>query len=485
MALAPFFERIYGAVGGHLSVSRDSLASALNAVVVGIECSSSPTPNERCIAELATNLIARLYPRISISGEPSFEAYLRQLASRINPLIEFVGGAPEHTICIGDLPAKPSIYPSASGWVAYLNHDRPRASGAYNPYSASASAALASAELFRRIFLKSEPETDYSLSLLDFSTDLGWDIELNEHDLEEVVFVGLGAVGNAAVWALSHDPTVHGKLVLVDHEALTLSNLQRYVLGTYKDVSKPKVKLARRCLRNTALDVEGSRTRLEEFARQRKAKIKTLCISVDNVPARRAAQALLPRLAVNGWTGNLSLGSSWHSFSRDAACLACLYQPHGQGASAIEQAANALGLTIARVGELWVGNLPLSDSDIETIAAALGVEKQVLGPWKSRLLGELYTDVICGAVPLDIRGIGRIETVPLAHQSVLAGVLMAAEVVKRTNCKLSTLAQTETLVSWDDILKSPPRCWKKPRPREPGCICGDEDYQAVYRGKWG
>jgi len=358
-------------------------------------------------------------------------------------------------------------------------------SGANNPFSAAASAAIACAELFGRVFLKRAADRDLSLSLLDFSQDLGQNFELRDHDIGDVVFVGVGAVGNAAIWTLAHDVTVRGKLLLVDEEGLALSNLQRYVLGTHKDVTKAKVRLAGRCLRNSGLKVELFKKTIDEFADKYGTHIPTMCISVDNVSARRTAQALLPRLLINGWTGDRSLGASWHVFSRNAACLACLYHPHGQGVSAVAQAAQALGLSMDRAILLWVSNAPLADEDISRAAKALSVPVEVLSPWLNRTLGELYTDVVCGAVPLDIGGLGKVETVPLAHQSVLAGILMAAELVKRTDAELGKYAQPEPLVSWDDILSTPPSSWRKPRPREQGCICGDGEYQSVYKLKWG
>lgn len=208
-------------------------------------------------------------------------------------------------------------------------------------------------------------------------------------------------------------------------------------------------------------------------------------VSVDNVDGRRSAQALLPRLVVNGWTGDQALGASWHVFSRDAACLACLYHPHRQGSSAVEQAAKALGLSHDRTALLWVSRQPLSSDDIKAVAKSLGVKESALKPWRSKSLGDIYTDVVCGAVPLDVTGVGKIETVPLAHQSALAGILMAAELLKRTQPELASLAQPEPLISWDDILRPPPPIWGKPRAREKGCICGDPDYQSVYRRKWG
>lgn len=486
MALAPFFERVYGALGGHLAISRESLTSALENVTVGIRCGTKPSKNDIWIAELSTNLLARLYPRLSISGPKKYSSSLRDLALEINPDIEFVKNAPdETTICVGSAIADNAIFPNASGWVARVNHTPSRRVGPPNPYSAGAASTLACAELFRRIFLKSRQERDVSLSLLNFDNKTGATLELADESIGEVLFVGVGAVGNAALWALARHTNIQGSLWLVDPEEITLSNLQRYVLATYADVGRSKVLLGQNSLGCTRLIIEPNHSTLEKFAEmQRSTDIPVTVVSVDNVDGRRSAQALLPRLVINGWTGDQALGTSWHVLSREAACLACLYHPHGEGASATEQAAKALGLPHDRTALLWVSRQPLSDDDIRMAAMALGVDESILTPWRGKSLGDLYTDVVCGAVSLDIAGVGKIETVPLAHQSALAGILMAAELIKRTHPELAALSQPETLVSWDDVLRAPPTIWGKPRAREKGCICGDSDYQKVYAQKW-
>ena len=108
-----------------------------------------------------------------------------------------------------------------------------------------------------------------------------------------------------------------------------------------------------------------------------------------------------------------------------------------------------------------------------------------MSAWRNKTLGELYTDVVCGAVPLDVAGLGKLEAVPLAHQSVLAGILMASELVKRTDPELTRYSHPEVLISWDDILIALPTLWRKPRLRENGCICNDPDYQETYVKRWG
>jgi len=486
MALAPFFERVLGALGGHLAVSRESLDQMLERTTVGIECGKTLSENDRWIAELSTNLLSRLYPRLFLSGPDAVCEALQALALRINPQIEFVRKSRGSIgICVGAIGEAGSLYPKASGWVAHLGHARGRSRGPSNPYSSAAAATFACAELFRRTFLKTPAEPDVSVSLLNFDSATGGDLKFSGCDFGHVLFAGAGAVGNAALWALGRDAHSQGHFELVDAELIELSNLQRYVLANLADVNASKVAVGARTLARTKFTTSAHATTLEEFAEdiQHRA-IPTTAISVDNIEGRRAAQALLPRLIVNGWTGDQALGASWHVFSREAACLACLYQPRGKGLSAIDQAAQALGLPMERTTLLWITHQPLIVEDIRSAAMTLGVEESLLQPWLGKSLGDLYTNIVCGALPLDVKGISKLEMVPLAHQSALAGILMITELVKRTSPDLISYSQPEPLVAWDDILKPSPKIMPRPRAREPGCICGDADYQRVFRDKW-
>jgi len=484
VALAPFFDRVFSAVGGHLSVSRDDLTRSLQDVKVGITCGPTLSRNDLWIAELSTNLLARLYPSIALVGDEATVEHLSYLAKCINPDIEWTPCAsPEYTIGIATDTPGVSLFPSASGWVSRLNHYWKIGSGPENPYSSGAAACFASSELFRRVFIGTGVERDISVSLLNFDEQTGVDLELSRTPLGEVLFVAVGAVGNGAIWALSRDSQRPSQLTVLDAELLELSNLQRYVLGRIEDVGRLKVDMVKDAFEQSNAQIEAFPERLEQYAdRTGGINANALCISVDNVMSRRAAQALLPRIIVNGWTGEQSLGASSHVFS-EGACLACLYHPHRVGTSQTDQAAKALGLTPSRAAELWVTRVPLSEDDIIHAAQKLGVSAAALTPWKGKQLGDLYTDVVCGAVPIDLPVAHRVETVPLSHQSALAGVLMAAELVKRTT-ELRELAQKEVLVSWENILREPPKIWAIPRAQENNCICSDADFQEQYANKW-
>ncbi len=215
-----------------------------------------------------------------------------------------------------------------------------------------------------------------------------WYVLLGARDVGQVLVAGLGAVANGAIWALSRDQQLTGHLTLVDPETITVGNLQRYVLAGVADPDAPKTQIASRALESSQLFTEGFATTLEFISDQRGGLNEpTIMISVDNVDGRRSAQALLPRLLINGWTGDHGLGASWHEFSRDAACLACCKIQRGKGLSATEQAARVFGLSAERAAFLWVSPQGLNTDDIDSCASALGVPSSEIAQWRGRKLG--------------------------------------------------------------------------------------------------
>jgi hypothetical protein len=462
MALARFFNRVYAAVGRSLSVDRESLTAILNNYLIVLKCGD----------------------------------HLVKIAQSINPAISIETDLKDRivTVLIGNVADQQTdvIVPSAEGWVASLHAKvNTKISSLRNPYSSAVAAALAASEIFRKVFVDKIPEydrrSDIDVSLLDYSSSTGSNIPLPDTSIGEVALVGIGAVGNSAIWALSQHLDLKGTLWLIDPENIELSNLQRYALAIDKDVTLKKTKIAERYLNEkTSLTLHQYDKNLESFADYmgNEFNIPTICISVDNIEGRRTAQALLPRLIINGWTSDSGLGASWHEFDSDAACLSCLYQPHGVAPSQIDLVVNAFGLDPGRTATLWISNQPLGNEELRKIANHLRIEEKSIRHWQGKPLSKLYTEVVCGSIGLDLEGVGKIEAVPLAHQSALAGVLMAAELIKRTNTELTKLSQTDCLIVWDNILSSPPLRWTQPRPREKLCICSDPVYQDIYKEKW-
>jgi hypothetical protein len=495
VAVPAFFARSSLAVAGALGapeVTAASLEARLATFIVEIVCPESALASDYWTAELLVNLLARLYPSIRITAPPPAKLRLERVARSINPNSDLTNtGAASVTVAVGDTVGLPqgALHVRSDGWVARLSTapwSAPR--GPANPYAAAAAACFAAAEVFRRAFADniSTPARDnISVSLLDFSAEAGALDGMPEvMDVGETAFAGVGAVAAGAIWAMARHAGLRGDLHLIDPQVAELSNLQRYVLLDMEAVGRPKVKVAAKALARPGITVKMHRTTLERVAGERGRGFCTICASPDNVDGRRAAQGLLPRLVLNGWTKDTGLGVSWHRFTAQAPCLCCLYMPSGKRASQSEVIAQTLGLETREAADLYLKNAVPSVEQLRRIAEKARAAPEVVGAWQGKSIREIFT-AVCGAANLNVREDGQPEAVPLAHQSALAGVLMAAELVKRATPELAAKAQGVTAIAWHDATGPAPTSWMEPVAKEPGCICSDPTYRRAYFAKWG
>jgi molybdopterin/thiamine biosynthesis adenylyltransferase len=509
MALANFFDRASQSLRQILrGVDSDFLAERLNGITVAVafDDGSVFSPSRRATLEMAVNLLSRLYPKIAIIHQGNSDegremrSELIRLALSINPAIEIIDppGRVAATLCVGDAnPAsEKTIWVHADSWNVEVRVGRPISSltgDAYNPISSAVAACFGAAEIFAVGFgnlLPTRQERDrYLLSLLDYSRRPSPSMELSTVHLEDLALVGLGAVGNAVVWCLRRIPNLTGMVHLVDHEQADLSNLQRYVLTDQASPGMAKTDLAAMNLVRNGLDVFPYPLKLGNYARDVRGNgpFDTIAISVDNRCDRIVAQALLPRLALNAWTdGAGRLGVSRHWFDGFQACLACMYMESGRKKSETDLIAESTGLPPKKVIELVVKKIPLSVELLSEIAAAKRCPTEVLMKWVGGSIQEFYTEAVCGGVILEYSkgSEGHEALVPLAHQSVLAGALLAGEIVKTALKLVSREDPAETKM---DVL-SPPQEYlsmRRSKTVRPNCICTDEDYLEVYRIKYG
>jgi hypothetical protein len=237
----------------------------------------------------------------------------------------------------------------SAGWRALLSRDGPVGSGSTaNPFGAGAASCFGAANVFRRIFADQLPRGDLDdridLSLSTYFQGSAAVSELPERcDLGDAYLVGLGAIGNGAVWALSRIPGLAGVLHLVDHENADLSNLQRYVMAMQDDVGRRKVRLARAFFTQGTLKVRAHPQRWSDYVvGRRKRAFERVAVALDTAQDRIALQASLPKWIVNAWTQDVDLGISRHAFTADGACLACLYLPTGAVKNEDERVAEEL-----------------------------------------------------------------------------------------------------------------------------------------------
>src|SRR5207247_165556 len=80
------------------------------------------------------------------------------------------------------------------------------------------------------------------------------------------------------------------------------------------------------------------------------------------------------------------------------------------------------------VRRLLARNEPLSPMFVERVAAANKVDGGLLSGFIGRTLAQLYSEAVCGSTLLRTPTGFDVQT-PMAFQSALAGILLAAELV--------------------------------------------------------
>jgi hypothetical protein len=496
MALPDYFRRSAVAAAQVLQgFDEDAIRERLEGLTVGLALGQdATTPEGHVLAEMSVRLLARLYPRLAISGG---EGELAELALAINPQIELTEQDAEITLAIGDARADgPTIFAGCDGWDAQVSGSSPRAIGqTTNPFGASAAACLAAANLFRFVFLERGEDTldsDLTFSTFDLQSRASIDppaidaVRLGDGN----VLVGVGAVGNAAVFALSRLEHAFGTLALVDPETIELSNLQRYVLTQRSDDQRPKVELAAAefAKHQSGLKIVEHALDWASYANRYGYNWERVLVALDSARARRAVQASLPRWIANAWTQPGDLGVSVHPWNA-GACLSCLYLPVGATPSEDRLIAEALGIARPerelQIRQLLYANAVPPLDLLQEVAERLALPLEVLEPFQKRPLRELYSEGICGGavLPLDRVGAPHQQVhVPLAHQSVLAGILLASRLIAHALGG----AREQTTVTRLDILAALTEFVTQPAQKDPRgiCICQDPIYNEAYALKY-
>lgn len=492
MALAPYYDRAALAAAQVVAgFDPEAFTEKLTSSTVGLALDDEAVDSAegRALADLTIRLLARLYPRLEVTAPGSAAGLLSELAVAINPRIDLRTDA-TIGISVGADARRfdTTFFGGSREWVGYVGTKGPLAVGSSeNPLGAGVAACLATGNVFRALFL-STPAPDVQAALTAYSGDrpgTSGDPTLTDCQLpDESVLVGLGAIGNAGAWALARAP-VKGVLHVVDHQVVEPSNLQRYVLATVADIGRPKVDVIAEAV-EPRLQIVGHPQTWAQFADESSHSAHHVLVALDSARDRRAVQASLPRSVVNAWTQPGDLGVSSHGdFGTVGACLFCLYVSDGPAPNEDEIVAAALGVTDRQqeVRQLLYSGDGVPAALIEVVRDRLRIPSDVAAPFIGRPIRALYVEGLCGGalVPLDRLGPVRQDIhVPLAHQSALAGVLLAAALLRQ----VLTGPPSTTEISRIDLLRRLGSDLRQPRLATPSCICRDTDYTSAYADKW-
>jgi ThiF family len=517
MSLPRFLDRVIDAAAPALgSIDREAVRQKLSGVSVTLAADeqSLDGPNRDGFL-LAANLAARLYPRIRLQAPSELARRASSEIILINPVAEVSDGdeAPDSTATLGYntiVEQESAVSVAASGWNVHIDPDALERS-APSAAAALAAAALGVGELFRIVFADelagrgrrgSQPGAFNLVTLGEPTNELPARPTLQ---LGEFALVGAGAIGQAAAHTLAV-AGAQGTMLAIDHEPVSVSNLQRYLLARDSDIGTIKVELLQQRLTSSGLEVVPVPSRWHAGLVEHQ---RDTLVALDTPEDRIAVQASLPGTIFNAWTQPADIGFSRHEHFGVEPCLACLYWPdhrrpsqHEQVAAAFHQhplrvlsylarrlpvglplpadgASEAPGLQAGADMERWT-RIPL----IEDIALAAGVDGTLLAGWRERTLAELYQDGICGGalMHLNVGAVPHEVLVPLAHQSALAGVMLATQlIIART--PLLAARRPVSVEGRYDVLAGMSQTLIRPRAVTPACFCNDPVYRAVYAEK--
>jgi hypothetical protein len=498
VALAEYYDRAALAASQVIAgFAPDLFRRTLEQANVGLAIDKEAATSEegKALADLSVRLLSRLYPCLEVRSELSSEGErLESVARMINPRIEFRRGASVGIgIGLGTPRFETTYFAGSHGWDALLSVSEPvRTGSSPNPFGAGAAACLAVRNIFAHLLLaESERPPNIDVRLSTFLCDKGetpTDIPNDNWRLtREAALVGVGAVGNGAVWALGRSP-LKGAIHIVDHESLELSNLQRYVLASRADEGRPKVDIAQEYFLRE-LKCILHQVKWAEFVQECGYAWRHVLVAVDSAADRRSVQAGLPEWIANAWTQPGDLGVSVHGrFDGKGACLACLYLPTGTTPNEDELVAAALAIPqlVTDVRTLLHSGAGVDRSLLSAVAQGLRLPLEEVLRFERRPIRELYVEGICGGglIPLGVIGLPRQELhVPLAHQSALAGVLLAGALAKRAVGKTAETTTTTRIDVTRPLGEFLTQLTLKARTGL--CICEDDDYVHAYQAKFG
>lgn len=515
MALPVFFSRIADAAAPALGgVPNDELAGRLEAARPLLRCRDAAA-DDVALREgflLAVNLAARLYPSIGLDAPDDLVVEAHELAQAINPHVDLDDVGNLVMAISPEAPEDGGVSVHASGWNVAVDGGGDDILTPAAPPAALAAATLGIGELFRAVFCDLLPRgrsapVRRSLDLVGLGS---WgDAPPRERiEIATAHLAGGGAIGQSTLLTLRAANT-GGELVVVDHECLDASNLQRYVLALHDDVGKLKTDIAAAALADSALDIVKVSARWGDSERAGPGR-DTVLVALDSAADRIAVQAGLHRRIYNAFTGAKELGWSRHErFGDGDACLACLYWPDAPRPHSYEIAANGLQQHPMRVRIYFANGThagkpmppppplavqPATPEElrhwqttpiIDDIARALGIEHSELERWADKPLEDLYQDVVCGGavVAVDEDGDTRNVLVPLAHQSALAGVMLATQLLVASDDELRA-RRSALNTGRIDVLTGALGPVGVPEFAVEACICRDETYGRAWSSRW-
>lgn len=499
----------------------DKLGPGRVAVLVGSDVAREP--QGQLLTFFSINLLARLHPvvrqlgvlvpDIALRGQiPRFRG--RSIRDVCHQLLGDLGSPVERRIlrdrratnydvvaCIGNAArgSPVDLFVGSVGWQCSLSVSSPVESGGRaNPVGAFATACFLAGEVWKRLTVAYKEELFPHIPIvplednLTFSTfdyglgNTGENPDLpNVLDIDSLCLVGLGAGGAASAFTLAAVENVTGRLVMIDPDEITDGNLSSFVCGVAVDVCESRSKVLvveevlthhpglHTCPIGEPFDVAMSRS-------DPKRDLRHVAAAVHSREARRSIQLETPYVAWDAGATETGEFHVWRSEFGVSQCLYCRFadrdvNPEKEKA---EQLRQLFDLGHVDWNRKLRNNEAFSPKEAVAMADQIRAKGLDLRPPQARERFGDWEKATCGKLNLPDAD----NEVPIPFAPVMAGVLMAGEIIKQYAFPHAVLRSQywNTLVG-RFLQRQQPRL----RPPSPKCpICQDETIQSQHTRRW-
>lgn len=374
---------------------------------------------------------------------------------------------------------------SCSEWHTAVNAPlAARPSEPFNPVLAIASACYGVAALTKLILgdVVTGQTAFPAFSILDFqggTASFDWDAALvipNTH------LGGVGAIGSAFLYAVAAHGRVAGDLTIVDHDAVDLPNIGRYVLFDIDDVEMPKVTAAVRSLAGVLPDLRVTPVEqlFETYFDSRVAadpsfRIEHLVSCPDRRSTRREWQSRFPRHVYDASTGPDEVVLHTNDYDPRFACMECVYPHVPEEAAHARHVAETLGIDVDRI----LSGAAIDERDAEIIVSRYPQlrSRELVG----RAFDSIFRD-LCAAGKLTIDD--QVVLAPFPFTSALAGALLYLEFVKRCVPGVFGSTAAPNYIRLNPLYAPNPD-FRLQRAARPECRCRSELFRRTFNKIWG
>jgi molybdopterin/thiamine biosynthesis adenylyltransferase len=449
----------------------DQLAEFLapGTVTIELPANTALMPQAQLLFAFAVNLLARLYPvvqRLEITlppatpilfepprwVAPSLEQHVVALLKALRPPVRWViGNAPSErrncTLVIGTATrtGEQTVFAGSDGWIARISAAAPvLTSPEPNPIGAYAAACLATSEVCKRLLVPHRDlfpgvpivpsEDPLSFSAFTYRVDEQGPnppFPARLH-LGRLTLVGVGAGGGSFAHTLASARQLTGAMTVIEPDVVTDTNLNRLVMADAEDVATKRQKAAIVKPLFWASPELGVRPLAMPYARAASVlqpeDYRYVVAAVHSREARRQLQYETPMVIWDAAATDHGDFYVWRMVLGTTLCMHCKHpigtdDPEQQQA---QQLATLLGLDVPSWLRKVRDNEPFTLEEVGRISAHVGrAVRDYALPEAGQHFGDWFAEQ-CGRLKLPALD----EEVPIPFAPVIAGVLLAGEVIK-------------------------------------------------------